>query len=50
VRINPKMLKRMRIKLKKLRVLVDNNKTTVELVQAMFHSWLPNYSRYMSKR
>ena len=50
VRINPKMLKRMRIKLKKLRVLVDNNKTTVELVQVMFHSWLPNYSRYMSKR
>ena len=27
-----------------------NNETTVELVQAMFHSWLPNYSRYMSKR
>lgn len=50
VRINPKMLKRMRIKLKKLLVLVDNNKTTVELVQVMFHSWLPNYSRYMSKR
>lgn len=50
VRINPKMLKRMRIKLKKLRWLVNNHDTTFGLVERMFNSWFFNYKKYMSKQ
>lgn len=50
VRINPKMLKRMRTKLKKLGKIINDGKIPKKNVEMMFGSWLPNYRRYMSRR
>ena len=48
VRVNPKMLKRMRKKLKKLHVLLQNDKADYKDIELMFKSWISNHSKYMS--
>ena len=50
VRINPKTVHRMRKKLKKLKVLVDNGDVRFIKVENLFKSWIATYSRYMSKK
>lgn len=50
VKINPKTLKRMRCKLKKLKRLVQDNKVEYCKVEQMFKSWIANFCQYMSKK
>lgn len=50
VRINPKTLRRMRQKLKKLAKRVGVGLTRLVRVEEMFRSWIANYSPLMSKK
>lgn len=48
-RINPKTLTRMRRKMKKLEALIDEGEANALKIASMFHSWINNFRKYMSK-
>lgn len=50
VRIHPKTVTRMRRRLKRLAVRVNDGKTRLCKAEEMFRSWIANYGKYMSKQ
>lgn len=49
VKINPKRITAMRRKLKKLKPKVDSGVIPIEDIVNLYHSWIGNYAKYMSK-